>query len=71
MDKKWSYSVQWTQPYNMSGNCFYNQNTVDEELLRLQIVDNIVESMSYYPEAQKIITKVQCDTRRRIGGIDT
>ena len=65
MDKDWSinYSTSWTQPYlPTSYNPFYQPSTehvVTEELIRIAAVDNIVDNMTSYPDAEKIIAIIK------------
>jgi hypothetical protein len=58
---KWSYSVSWTQPYNVSMNPVYQNNelTVNEEIERLNEIDDQVMLMSEYPDAEEIFQKVR------------
>jgi len=56
------YSASWTQPYLPTNyNPFYqpsNEHKVTEELIRIAAVDNIVDNMLTYPEAERIIKQV-------------
>lgn len=55
MSKKdeWSMSFSWTQPYQgMNSREIY-------ETLSLDAVDEIVESMTSYPDAERIINKIK------------
>ena len=55
-------SYSWTQPYLPTNyNPFYrpsNEHKVTEELIRIAAVDNIVDNMLTYPEAERIIKQV-------------
>ena len=57
-----SYSYSWTQPYLPTNyNPFYqpsNEHKVTEELIRIAAVDNIVDNMLTYPDAELIIKQV-------------
>jgi hypothetical protein len=57
-----SYSYSWTQPYLPTNyNPFYqpsNEHKVTEELIRIAAVDNIVDNMLTYPDAERIIKQV-------------
>jgi hypothetical protein len=57
------YSFSWTQPYlPTSYNPFYQpspEHVVTEELIRIAAVDNIVDAMLTYPDAEAIINKVK------------
>lgn len=56
------YSVSWTQPYlPTSYNPFYQpsaEHVVTEELIRIAAVDNIVDEMLTYPDAERIIKRI-------------
>jgi hypothetical protein len=59
MSKKaeWSMSYSWTQPYqDMNCREIYNS-------LELDAIDRIVESMSTYPDAERIINKIIGDMK--------
>ena len=62
-NKNWTYSSSWTQPYlPTSYNPFYQpspEHATTEEMICINAVDKIVDSMDSYPDAQKIIKKVQ------------
>jgi len=67
-----SYSYSWTQPYLPTNyNPFYqprsvamawltasNEHKVTEELSRIAAVDDIVDKMLTYPDAERIIKQV-------------
>lgn len=59
MSKKaeWSMSYSWTQPYQ-GMNC---REIYDS--LGLDAIDRIVESMSTYPDAERIINKILGDMK--------
>lgn len=54
------YSFSWTQPYNVSMNPFYQKSelTVNEELERLNEVDDQVALMDSYPDAEKLLRNI-------------
>jgi|TARA_B110000263_G_scaffold210461_1_gene193002 hypothetical protein len=57
-------SYSWTQPYlptDYNYNPFYqpsNEHKVTEELIRIAAVDDIVDKMLTYPDAERIIKQV-------------
>ena len=53
------YSFSWTQPYSVSYNPFYQNTTVRDEMIRIEAVDNIVQSMLTYPDADAIMNKIR------------
>jgi len=53
------YSFSWTQPYNVSANPFYQDMAVHDELVRIEAVDNIVQNMLTYPDAEAILLKIR------------
>jgi hypothetical protein len=62
-NNNWSIRYSWTQPYLPTNyNPFYTPSTehvVTEEMIRIAAVDNIVEHMSTYPDADRIIKQIQ------------
>lgn len=66
-----SMNYSWTQPYlPTSYNPFYTPkervagvNAVTEEMIRIAAVDNIIESMTSYPDAERIINKIIGDMK--------
>ena len=60
------YSTSWTQPYlPTSYNPFYTPkervagvNAVTEEMIRIEAVDNIVQNMLTYPDAERILNNI-------------
>jgi len=56
------YSASWTQPYlPTSYNPFYApspEHVATEEMIRIEAVDNIVQNMLTYPDAERIINTV-------------
>lgn len=60
------YSITWTQPYQslneffQGQNCreIYNRLTLEEEIDALDKVDEVVQNMLTYPEAQCIIADI-------------
>jgi len=61
------YSASWTQPYlPTSYNPFYSpspEHVATEEMIRIEAVDNIVQNMLTYPDAEAIISKVIKENR--------
>ena len=64
-DKKWTVEHTWTQPYlPTSYNPFYERTvpsselTVQEELERLQEVDDRITLMDTYPEAEQLLKNI-------------
>jgi len=65
MSKKdtWSYDFSWTQPY-VSMNGFYSQQTpapAEEEIKRLDLVDQWIDTMDRYPDAEEMIERLKRD----------
>lgn len=62
MAKKNDFSVSysWTQPYNISMNPFYQNNelTVNEEMERLNEIDDQVMLMQSYPDVDKLLKNI-------------
>ena len=58
----WSISTSWTQPYlPTSYNPFYTpspEHVATEEMIRIAAVDNIVQNMLTYPDAERILNTV-------------
>lgn len=50
----------WTQPYNVSMNPFYNQQNVDveNELARLDFIEEEIQEMTSYPDAEALIKNI-------------
>ena len=57
-DGNWTINHSWTQPYP-SMNPFYQDTTVRDEMIRIEAVDNIVQSMLTYPDAERIMNKLR------------
>ena len=53
------YSFSWTQPYNVSMNPFYQSQSVHDEMVRIEAVDNIIQNMLTYPDAEAILLKIR------------
>lgn len=51
------YSFSWTQSYP-SLNPVYSSTTVRDEMIRIECVDNIVQNMLTYPDAETIINTI-------------
>ena len=64
MDQKNNYNYNinysWTQPYNISMNPFYQNNelTTNEEIERLNEIDDQVMLMNSYPDAEKLLKNI-------------
>ena len=59
------YSFSWTQPYlPTSYNPFYERKVdVAEEMAKIEMVDNWVNAMLTYPDAERIINKLMKENR--------
>ena len=64
-DKKWTVNHTWTQPYlPTSYNPFYERTiprselTVQEELERLQEIDDQVTLMKSYPQVEQLLKNI-------------
>jgi hypothetical protein len=59
----WDVSYSWTQPYlPTSYNPFYQpspEHATTEEMIRIAAVDNIVDEMLTYPDAERILNKLR------------
>lgn len=59
----WSISHSWTQPYLPTNfNPFYQpspEHVVTEELIRIAAVDNIIDEMLTYPDAERILNVIK------------
>ena len=55
------YSASWTQPYlPTSYNPFYNQGVdVTNELARMDYLEEQIQEMTHFPDAEDIINKVR------------
>ena len=57
------FNTSWTQPYlPTSYNPFYQpspKHAATEEMIRVNAVDKIVDSMDSYPDADAIIKKIK------------
>lgn len=64
----WSISTSWTQPYLPTNyNPFYQpspEHVVTEELIRIAAVDNIINKMLTYPDAEAIINKITKEIKK-------
>jgi len=62
-NNNWSISTSWTQPYlPTSYNPFYTpspEHVATEELILIAAVDNIVDKMLTYPDAERIINVIK------------
>jgi hypothetical protein len=60
-DGKWTINHSWTQPYP-SMNSFYQMNRLvdlQEQLRIIEMVDNWVDAMLTYPDAEAILKKIK------------
>lgn len=59
------YSFSWTQPYlPTSYNPFYERKVdVAKEMAKIEMVDNWVDAMLTYPDAERIINKIMKENR--------
>lgn len=58
-----SMNYSWTQPYLPTSYIVAGVNAVTEEMIRIAAVDNIIESMTSYPDAERIINKIIGDMK--------
>ena len=59
MDKKFSYSFSWTQPYyGYTWPDPIKQVNVMNEIARMDFLEEQIQSMTSYPDAEKIIQKL-------------
>ena len=59
MDKKFegiSYSTSWTQPYS---NWSHPTSSLDKEMAVIEAIDNIVDSMTAYPDVMELINQTR------------
>ena len=57
MNKKFegiSYSASWTQPYS---NWKHPTSSIDKEMAVIEAIDNIVDSMTVYPDVTQLMEK--------------
>ena len=60
----WKISYSFTQPYSQeTAPQIYNRLSVEEELIRLDQTDNIVQNMLTYTDADAIIKKITKEMR--------
>ena len=57
-DKKWSYSFSWTQSYTSMNPVYQLAVDVDNEIKRLDFLEEQIQEMTSYPDAEKLIEKV-------------
>jgi hypothetical protein len=57
-----SFSSGWTQPYLPTNyNPFYQpspEHAATEEMIRINAVDKIVDSMDSYPDVERLLAKI-------------
>lgn len=64
-DKKWSYSFSWTQPnYGYQWPNPLEQVNAINELARLDFLEEQVQAMTTYPDAEAILKKVMNDSAK-------
>ena len=57
---KWSYSFEWTQPYVSMEHFWSSKNSkIDDELVLVDLVDEQVDKMLTYPDADAILNKIR------------
>ena len=54
-DNKWSISYSWTQPY---ANWNSPVGSVDQQMAVLNAIDNIVDHMTVYPDAEQLLVPI-------------
>ena len=54
-DNKWSINYSWTQPYT---NWNHPVSTVDKEMSIIDAIDNIVDHMVSYPDAERLLSTI-------------
>ena len=52
---KWSMNYSFTQPYTG----WKSANKIYDEIIRLDAIDNIVQHMLTYPDAERILNKIK------------
>jgi len=59
------YSFTWTQPYlPTSYNPFYERKTdIAEQMARIEMVDNWVNAMLTFPDAERILNKIRKESK--------
>ena len=59
------YSFTWTQPYlPTSYNPFYKRKTdIAEQMARIEMVDNWVNAMLTFPDAERILNKIRKESK--------
>jgi len=59
------YSFTWTQPYQpTSYNPFYERKTdIAEQMARIEMVDNWVNAMLTFPDAERILNKIRKESK--------
>jgi hypothetical protein len=50
------YSFSWTQPYS---NWNHPISSTEKQLIVIQAIDNVIDYMKTYPDAEAIIEKVR------------
>jgi len=54
-NNKWSINYSWSQPYT---NWNHLTNSVAKEIAVIEAIDNIVEHMSVYPDAELLLKNI-------------
>lgn len=62
MKPEWSMNYSWTQPYQINQPLTIRSMDL-QAIAVLEAVDNIVESMTSYPDAERIINKIIGDMK--------
>jgi len=62
MKPEWSMNYSWTQPYQINQPLTFRCVSL-QTIAVLEAVDNIIESMTSYPDAERIINKIIGDMK--------
>lgn len=55
-DDRFGISYSWTQPY--TGWTAPQPSNTNAEMIRIEAVDNIIDAMKSYPEAEAVLAKI-------------
>jgi len=55
----WTYDWSWTQPYVSMNEFFQGQSSVEEEINRLDKIDEDVQKMLTFPDVEAILNKIK------------
>jgi hypothetical protein len=61
---KWSYSFSWTQEYTSLNPVYQQAVDTDNEVKRLDFLEEQIQEMASYPDAEAIIKKVMNGTAK-------